>query len=108
MVKIKKEDIILGAFIECITDYHIQTRKEVKESGEIVRNPHFYEQGQFVSLDYIDPYNNIIYRKTQPGVDPTEPNFTIGVAHPYAWYKPYHDKWMRPINIDKKLDELFG
>jgi hypothetical protein len=105
-IKIKKEDIILDAFLECLREYHIRTRREVKLSGEKVYNPYFWEQGEFVSIKYIDGYNNICYNVTQPGTKPTDDYHIISVAFPYEDYKPFHDKWMRYKNRENLLNEL--
>lgn len=104
--KIKKEDIILDALLECLNDYHIRTRKEARESGRTIFNPHYWEQGEFISLDYVDKYNNIVYTVTQPGTDKSFSHHKIGVAFSYRDYKPYHDRWMTPIKRNIKLKEL--
>ncbi len=106
--KIKKEDIILDALIECLNEDHIKSRRETKESGQKVYNPHFWEQGKFVSLSHIDKYGNICYKETQPGTKPTDEYHIIGVALPYEDYKPFHDKWMKFRNRDNKLNELIS
>lgn len=59
---IRREDIIIDAFLDCINNEFLITRRKSKESGETIFNPHYFEQGKFVSLDYIDRYNNIVYR----------------------------------------------
>jgi hypothetical protein len=105
-VKIKKEDIILEALIEWFDDDFKTSRAEAKKNPTEVTNPHFWEKPQFVSLNYIDQYNNICITETQAGVDPSEPNYTIGVAVPYVWYKPYHDKYMKMRNRIESIDSL--
>lgn len=84
---IKKEDVILDALIECIKDDHIKHRKEVMDSGQKVFNPYFWEMGVFVSLKYIDQWDNICYCETQPGTKPTDSNHIISVSLPYNNYK---------------------
>jgi len=98
----------MDAFLECLKEDHIKSRREVKESGKTVYNPHFWEQGEFISLDYVDKYNNIVYTVTQPGIKPTDEYHTIGVAYPYQDYKPFHEKWMKFRNRDKHLSELLN
>lgn len=102
--KIRCCDVILEAFIEYINDDFIKTRKETDPAR--VFNPHFWEQGKFVSLDGIDKYGNIIYQETQPGTTPDFEYHIIGIAVPYDWYKPYHDKWMLSIKRDSKLEKI--
>jgi hypothetical protein len=93
-----RESIIMDAFLECLHDDHIKTRRETKESGHLVFNPYFWEQGEFVSLDYIDGYGNIIFTETQPGTKTSDTYHTISIAFPYDKYKPYHDRHMKTIN----------
>ena len=104
--KIKIDDIILDAFLACMDDEFYRTREETKKNGTKVYNPDFWEKPKFISLDYIDKYNNIVYTETQPGVPEGQPYYTLGIAMPYEEYKPYHDKWMLSIKRDKKLKEL--
>lgn len=90
-----RRDIIIDAFLDCINNEFLITRRKSKESGETIFNPHYFEQGKFVSLDYIDRYNNIFYTTTQSGTDPKDSYHTIKVAYTYNEYKPFHDKWMK-------------
>jgi len=106
--KIKLEDIILDAFLECIREDHIKSREIAILTNQKVINPHFWQQGKFISIDYIDKYNNIIYRETQPGTNEGDDNHIIGIAFPYIDYKPYHDKWVKLLNREKNLNELVG
>ncbi len=104
--KINKEDIIIEAFLECLEYDHRKYRQEVKDSGKIVHNPYFWEQGEFISINYIDKYGNICYTVTQPGTKPTDSYHEIGVALPYDNYKPFHDKWVRFGNRMENLNKL--
>lgn len=105
-IKIKIEDIILEAFIESIDDYHNDNIKQVKNSGQIVTNKYFWDKPQFVSIDYIDKYNNIVYKETQCGTDPSDSNHIITLAFPYIWYKPFHDKYLKIKNRSEILKLL--
>jgi hypothetical protein len=73
----------MEALLECLKVSHIKDCNYTRASGRIVNNPHYWEQGEFVSLDYIDQYDNIVYTVTQPGTMPTDSNHTIGVAFHY-------------------------
>lgn len=99
---------ILEAFIQCINDYHKQTRQEVRDSGVTPRNPHFFEQGEFVSFDGFDKYGNIIYRVTQPGTTPDFDHHIIAISYPYVWYQPYHDRWTLPTERNNKIESLLN
>lgn len=103
--RITKEDIIMDALIECLQYEHITTRKEMKESGKTVFNPHFWEQGEFISLDYINKYGDIVFTQTQPGTKPSDSYHKISIAFPYGEYKPFHDRWNRENKINQLINE---
>lgn len=102
--KIRCCDVILEAFIEYLNDDFIKSRKETDPSKVI--NPHYWEQGKFVSLEGIDKYGNIIYKETQAGTTPDFEYHIISIAAYYSEYKPYHKKWMKSIKRESKLNEL--
>lgn len=108
MKRIKKEDIILDAFLECLREEHIKSRQHSIKINQTVLNPHYWQQGEFVAIDYVDKYNNIVYRETQPGTGKDDENHIIGIAFPYYEYKPYHDRWVKLLNREKNLNDLVG
>lgn len=99
-------NIILTPFIQCVDDYFLRNRKEIVNSGEKISNPFFFIQGEFISLEGIDRYGNIIYKEKQSGTKPDFKYHIISVAMPYTEYKPYHENWMKQINRQNKLEEL--
>jgi hypothetical protein len=100
------KDVILEAFLKYLDDSFTNTMERAKREKRIVHNPYYWEKGEFVSLDYIDKYGNIIYTHTQPGVPVEHENYKIQVAIHYEDYKPYHDRWVLQLERDKKLEEL--
>jgi len=106
MARKKREPIIEAAFREYINDFFKETRKAVKDSGQIVPNPHFWEQGQFVGIEGYDRYGNIVYKETQPGTDPSFEYHIISIAVHYEGYRPYHDRWMAIEKREEILEQL--
>jgi hypothetical protein len=102
----KREPIIEEAFREYLDDSFKESRKATKYSGFISPNPHYWEQGQFVSLDGYDKYGNIVYKETQPGTDPSFELHIISVAVHYEGYKTYHDRWMAIQKREEIFEEL--
>jgi hypothetical protein len=102
----KREPIIEEAFREYLDDSFKESRKATKDSGFISPNPHYWEQGQFVSLEGYDKYGNIVYRETQPGTDPSFEHHIISVAVHYEGYKPYNDRWLAIQKREEILEEL--
>ncbi len=102
--KISCCNVILGALIEYINDDFIKTRENT--NPDRVFNPHFWEQGKFVSLDGMDKYGNIIYQETQSGTTPDFEYHIISIATPYDEYKPYHKKWMKSFKRNEKIDDI--
>ena len=100
----KQYPVILDAFIESINEYHTRSRKET--NPKTVINPHYWEQGKFISLDKVDRYGNIIYSETQPGTTIDFEYHIIGIAFPYKEYKPFHDKWVIFLNRKEKLKRI--
>lgn len=104
--KLRANDIIKDAFIECLNNCYTKSRQDSISSGTKITNPHYFEKSEFVSIDYIDQWGNIVYTEKQPGTKPSDLYHTIQVAVPYYDYKPFHNKWLRFINRDKNLNEL--
>ena len=102
----KREPIIEEAFREYLDDSFKESRKATNDSGFISPNPHYWEQGQFVSLEGYDKYGNIVYRETQPGTDPSFEHHIISVAVHYEGYKPYNDRWLAIQKREEILEEL--
>lgn len=103
-IKIFCCDVIEEAFIEYLNDVFIKSRKEANPVKVI--NPHFWTQGEFVSLDGMYKYNNILYTETQPGTTPDFEYHKIQIAVHYEEYEPYHKKWMRSIERNKLIEDI--
>ncbi len=102
--KIRCCNVIQEAFIEYLNDNFKIIRQQTDPTTVI--NPHYWEQGKFVSLDGIDKYGNIMYKETQPGITTDFEYHIIGISVHYDNYKPYHKKWMKQIIRDNKLKQL--
>lgn len=100
------DDIILDAFLEYLEDDFIKSRDDAKKSSQRIYNVHFWEKARFISLDYIDPYGNIIHTETQPGTKTGDVHHQLSIATPQYEYKPFHDKWVKILNRRKNLDQL--